>query len=210
MLCLTCIALLSNQPARDPAPPTWPQTFSAAFVENIGLAPNVSNHGAWFYDDPNRRSRFDHGAGQLNNFCACADNTTNAACSLFFPPSGALWAHFPDSGSCCRVCEPGLGCSTLKPDWLATNSSFVGEERHGGLDCLTWEKQGAVATDVWSQTAAGRACQYREHFPFGPPQGVWHFLNFSEWSTLPPDPALFELPSSCLHDCPRTFGKTCG
>lgn len=176
-----CVLLALGAPARDPPPPTWPQQFSASFVESIELFANVSNDGRWLYDAAHNRSRFDHGEGQRNNFCACADNTTDAACNLYFPPSGALWAAFPSLGSCCRVCEPGLGCSTLRPNWL-DGASYVGEETHGALQCEAWKKQGAVALDVWSQTSAGRACQYREHFAFGPPQGVWHYLNFTGYS----------------------------
>jgi hypothetical protein len=196
--------------AVDPPPPTWPSAFSGSFVESITMIPNATNEGRWFYDYNNFRSRFEHGDGQHNNFCACADNTTTSACHLYFPSDGTLWAHFPRLSKCCRVCEEGQDCTTLKPDWLA-GATFVGEEQHGSLDCLAWQKPGAVALDVWSQTREGRACQYREHFPFGPPGGVWHFLNFTNFSTtLPTDPGIFELPQQCQESCPRIFGKTCG
>lgn len=167
---LVLAAIVAAPMLRDPPTPTWPQAFSAEFDESMSIAPG-SNHGKWFYDWAGRRSRFEHLDGQHNNFCGCADNTTTAACHLFFPPDGAMWAHFPQTQSCCRVCKPGLGCSTLKPDWMS-GGSFVGEERHGGRDCLTWQKPGAVALDVWSQTKDGVGCQYREHFPFA--GGFWH------------------------------------
>ena len=193
----------------DLAPPAWPPAFSASFVESSEMFPNVSNAGRWFYDWENRQSKFEHLAGQRNLFCSCADKTTTAACHLYFPPSGALWAYFPAAtpgrGNCCRVCEPGQGCSTLRPTWLVDNSTFLGAERHDGLDCLAWAKDGAVATDVWSQTAEGRACQYREYFSAGPPPGIWHYLNFTSWNASLPEATTFELPAHCQDTCPQTF-----
>jgi len=151
-----------------------------------------------------------HGVGQRNNFCACADNATSASCSLYFQPDASMWASFPSSGLCCRVCEPGDGCTTLRPDWLR-DSTFAGVDQHSG--CETWEKKGAVALDYWSQEPGprGAACQYRESLSFGKSTSpIRHYLNFSSWSAGGVDPLHFRLPEQCKGACPRLYGKTCG
>ena len=124
---------------------TWPLQFNATFVENFpAFAPGASNTGRWIYDWPGRRSIFMHGDGQHNNFCACADKATTAACHLHFMSDGTMWARFPATGRCCKVCDAGAGCSTMRPDWLL-DATFLGDEEHDGRMCETWAKPGAVA-----------------------------------------------------------------
>ena len=191
-------------------PPTWPLQFNATFVENFpAFAPGASNTGRWIYDWPGRRSIFMHGDGQHNNFCACADKATTAACHLHFMSDGTMWARFPATGRCCKVCDAGAGCSTIRPDWLL-DATYLGDEEHDGRMCETWAKPGAVALDVWSQGKDdGRACQYRERFNFtGKP--IWHYLNFSSWVAGAIDETAFALPSACKDACPAQYPGHCG
>ena len=209
MIVATAHLLVAAVPT--PAPPVWPPAFSGAFVESFagGWGPaGPQNIGRWLYDDSHNRSRFEHGDGQHNNFCGCADNTTDAACHLYFEADGAMWANFPATENCCRLCAPGDGCTTLRRDWLS-GGSFVGNEQIGGKQCETWSKQGSVAIDFWSQTADGTACQYREKFTLRSGQVVWHYLNFTSWDTATPDPELFTLPKSCTAPCEHAY-PNCG
>ena len=121
-----------------------------------------------------------------------------------------MFAHFPTLSRCCRVCNASIGCTTLKPDWLA-GGRFVGKEQHDGLSCDTFEKQGAVAQDYWSQTASGRPCQYRESYNFTGAL-IWHYLNFSlgNYTVGPPEPSLLSLPPICTDDCATMFPTQCG
>lgn len=183
------------------APPVWPDGFVAHFRENVPSAGTGWNTGRWLYDWAARRSRFDHDDGQSDNFCQCAQKT-DRACQLFFTNDTGLWVNVPETGACCRLCAPGLGCSTLKPSWLAA-ARYVGTETIGGRTCHTWTERGAVAWDYWSQTEDGVACQYRENIVFAP--RVWHYLNFTAWDSRRPEEAYFALPAHCTADCPTMY-----
>lgn len=206
---------ISTDPASTQSPPIWPDTFSVSFIETLNgsSAPYITqNSGRWFYDWPNRRSRFDHDKGHRNDFCVLSglQGASYADCRLYFTSDLQLWIALPEKRTCCTLCKPNphgfpATCSTMLPNWLA-NSSYKGQVKVGANECNWFSKPGAVATDNWYATPDEVPCQYREHYPH---QGANidnitdHLILFnrSTYSTGPIPNETFALPSYCNADC---------
>lgn len=207
--------------ATDPKPRQWHQQWSMPFHEEIvitGVPAPIVNEGKWYYDFPNKRSRFDHLQGQQNNFCGCANNNTKSDCHLLFAADETLYVHFPTlnggKGECCSICGGASGCTTLKPDWMSNgNYTYDGSWVYtNNTKCYRWQEPGAVATDIWSSTldAVDTPCQYKE--TFGPT--ITHTLDFylDQFKIGPSafDPSVFDVPEICHKKCERQFPADCG
>eukprot|EP00931_Biecheleriopsis_adriatica_P029440 TRINITY_DN17478_c0_g1_i2.p1 TRINITY_DN17478_c0_g1~~TRINITY_DN17478_c0_g1_i2.p1 ORF type:complete len:207 (+),score=13.55 TRINITY_DN17478_c0_g1_i2:143-763(+) len=174
------------------------------------------NTGRWFYDWANRRSRFDHDAGQRNDFCQLAMGISGPedkapSCRLYFTERLEMWVAYPDQKDCCSMCWPNPHgfqaiCGSLRPDWLAQNATYHGQVLLGGSSCAWWSEPGSVADDNWYVRADGVPCAYREHYRI---RGANidnitdHEIIFRADSYVlgPPNPQLFELPSYCSRNC---------
>jgi len=207
------------------APPPLPTSFSISFNESFTGFPAAPNTGSWQYDFPRRLWRADHDAPQVNNFCSCANNATNASCSLLFVPHGppgsayeargGLFVDFPSAPSeCCWLCGPDEGCTPLKPDWLsAAKYAPAGKDARGCEEfCVPGDQ---AAADCLSYPPGGGdnvPCLYSETFSFGPGQTVVHNLTFLRETFRPgPPPAdAFHVRSECGKPCARLFPAQCG
>ena len=223
------------------ASPTLPPThanarcaqapFTESFAAN-GSAYAVTNKGAWVVKGD--VGTYVHGAGQSNNFCACASAAGATAddgpssrsggvespeCRLVFASDGWMRVFFPGAAppgaqQCCQLCTAEEGCGLLLPDWLArANATYAGPEAVEGRECDAWRAEGAVATDEWlvERQGARRPCAYREHFSF--PSGTYdHQLAFDAEGYRPGvvDEKLLDYPANCNKRCPKVFGQTCG
>ena len=193
--------------------PVWPLTFTAAFSEilyNNNGTVLATNPGMWYYDFANRRARFDHLKGQATNFCSgqgLSDDEPDADCRLIFAPGTEMYVHYPSKGTCCQLCEKGIGCSPLLPDWIADGKP-LGAEQVGGSECRGFVKRGAVADDYWFDTADDPhvPCRYYEVLDFGYVV-FYHNLTFDQasYSTAPIPDSVFDVPDYCNKMCPHPF-----
>jgi len=215
----------SSTSAGGPTPPVWPSGFSIEFSEQLNATSSPTstvNTGRWLYDWANRRSRFDHDAGQRNDFCQLALGHTAVgevapACRLYFTEQLEMWVAYPDSKDCCSMCSPNphgfpAVCSTLLPDWLAQNSTYRGQVTIDGQSCSWWSKPGAVADDNWYARADGTPCAYMEHYRASGANIdniTDHAIHFDAASYVvgSPPPADFVLPSYCNRNCSFPFAS---
>ena len=150
-------------------------------------------------------------------FCACADNTTSASCSLIFDSSG-MYVDYPSNHSaCCRACGASEGCSPLLPTWISANPArkYIGSIVLDGRTCYSWCIPGAEANeDCWSfsvdaSNGQQRACRYSELFGL-PGTSITHNLTFSSYVVGPQPESVFAVRAECHKPCPRLFPTTCG
>ena len=105
---MTIVSLFVSSIA-DPTPPVWPNAFSVASREhwyefiNGSKVPIGLNDAYWYYDYTNKRMRFDHDAGQVDNFCFM-NMKEPVACQLIFDPSGVMFVNYPTKDYCCQLC----------------------------------------------------------------------------------------------------------
>ena len=192
------------------AGPIWPETFRVDFKEMLygRLITYSENEGTWYYDVANNRARFDHLKGQTDNFCqgqGLSPTRPRDDCHLLFSPDTAMYVHYPNHGTCCRLCAPGIGCSPLRPDWIV-NGTYEGIENVEGRDCSVYHEKGAVAQDYWMETMDERPCRYFESLPDENPY-FFHNLTFypDTYSTEPIDDKVFEVPDYCYKDCRHPY-----
>ena len=128
LLCCYAVALVVA------AGPVWPETFRVDFHEILYSRPMTYDYeceGRWYYDVTNNRARFDHYQGQLDNFCqgqGLSDFKRTDDCHLLFSPDTAMYVHYPNQKTCCRLCAPGVRCTPLKPNWIE-NATMEGIEK---------------------------------------------------------------------------------
>lgn len=200
-------------------PPIWPDGFSVEFHEilNASSEPfSTTNTGRWFYDWAQRRSRFDHDAGQRNDFCQLAfgispKHAQAPSCRLYFTERLEMWVSYPERRDCCSLCWPNpqgfpATCSSMRPDWLVQNSSCHGQVLVDGKSCAWWSKHGAVADDNWFVRPDGVPCAYKEHYRASGANIdniTDHEIRFdpSTYVVGRPDARLFDLPSYCNRNC---------
>ena len=190
--------------------PVWPDTFSVEFNEILyGLLITYGeNEGKWYYDYTNNRARFDHLNGQTDNFCqgqGLSPRHPFDDCHLLFSPDTAMYVHYPNAQTCCRLCAAGIGCTPLKPDWLL-NVTMEGTEQVEDRECKVYHVQGAVAQDYWMDTMDDIPCRYYESLPEEHPI-FFHNLTFypETYTTDPIDEAIFDIPDYCYKDCPNPY-----
>jgi hypothetical protein len=225
----TLVALAGAQPAQpSPLPLEFVAIFNELFVIDGKEYPST---GMWTYAFDLGLWRTDHLKPQMNNFCACADNTTDADCSLIFNPDGMYATFTLNPWACCRVCGPEDGCSPLIPSWISANSAraFVGTEVIHKRTCEAWCVPGVDAVaDCWlfepQPDGSQTPCRYSETFSFDAltastlPAGhlhdgtaVVHNLTFVDYKVRKQPAAAFHVPKDCRNvTCPRTFPTTCG
>ena len=190
--------------------PVWPETFRVDFHEILygKLLTYYECEGTWYYDIANDRARFDHFQGQLDNFCqgqGLSPRKPRDECHLLFSPDTAMYVHYPNQGTCCRLCAVGIGCAPLRPDWMA-NGTLQGTEDVQGKQCKVYHEQGAVAQDYWMDTMDDRPCRYYESLPEENPY-FFHNLTFypETYSVETIDDFIFDIPDYCYRDCPNPY-----
>ncbi|KAK3773018.1 hypothetical protein RRG08_061319 [Elysia crispata] len=189
-----------------PTPPTLPPHFSASFVETFSGKIVNKNNGTWYYDYGNKRARFDHGEGQMNNFCGgqgLSPKDPKAPCSLIFSPEGNMYVLYRESMTCCLLCGTEQGCTILRPDWIKKDSKLLYVEKINGDECYGYGKKGAVTTyDVLYSDVSGYMCRYHEVVA-----GITHNLTFNKdsfnWGPQPD--YLFDVPKWCNRICPHPY-----
>uniref|UniRef100_A0A0G4H892 Uncharacterized protein n=1 Tax=Chromera velia CCMP2878 TaxID=1169474 RepID=A0A0G4H892_9ALVE len=215
----SAIAVGFGSATEEPQPPRWADQWSAEFTERIELVNGTEskvrnqNHGRWFYDWPNRQSRFDHDSGHMNNFCrrgangrvsdALKPDNDTQSCRLYFDASEKMFVSYPDSGFCCELCAGGLGCTILLPSWVSTGV-YEGKTEAEGRTCDVWHAKGAVAEDYWMEDSKGVPCRYQE--TFGNPVKLRHTIQFHKNSYVRGPEAvsrsdIFTVPDGCEAKC---------
>jgi len=220
------LAAFSASAGAQAQPSPLPLEFDAVFDEVflINGQEQPPSEGAWFYAWDQGGWRTDHFTPQMNNFCACADNTTTQSCSLVFNSAGMYVSYTNDQAACCRACGAAEGCSPLTPGWMSANPNrtFVGNETVGkgkkARVCEAWCVPGAEAeADCWlfATDASGQQtpCRYSETFSFdrnGGATTVLHNLTFIDYKVRKQSAETFHVPKECEKPCPRLFPTTCG
>lgn len=204
MLCCSVVALTMA------TGPVWPKTFRVDFHEILygRLLTYYQCEGRWYYDVANNRARFDHYHGQLDNFCqgqGLSKLKPRDDCHLLFSPDKAMYVHYPNQKTCCRLCAPGIGCTPLIPNWIV-NASMEGVEKVEGKDCKIYHEEGAVAQDYWFETLDKKPCRYFEKIPKVNPT-FFHNLTFypETYSLDDLDDSIFDVPEYCYKDCPNPY-----
>jgi hypothetical protein len=163
----------------------------------------------WFYDSttiPYGSSIYAHSAGQRDEICTGVKGheSGNEPCSLLAAADGWRYAIFPETKTCCRVCNVSSYCGIVSPGWLQTNASYQGEKDFPQADgstvkCYGWVKQGGEQ-NFWFATATGLPCQYYEGYPsFAVGNNTW---NFSPNAVVRSVPAgVFDVPTGCSAMC---------
>ncbi|XP_067681834.1 uncharacterized protein [Haliotis asinina] len=187
-------------------PPYWPETFSVQFSElqEVRNAIYAENKGTWYYDYIRKQARFDHLEGQKNNFCrgqGLSDDNPQGPCHLIFSRDMSLYVHYPEAGTCCRLCGASEGCTVLRPDWLKGATS-IGTKVISGTVCYGWTTPGAVANDTWFATEDNVPCLYHEIVGT-----VVHTLTFDQdtYTKDQPKDYIFKVPSYCYRECPNPY-----
>ena len=161
-------------------PPIWPPAFSVDFQEVLkAFGKTFSNSGAWFYDFPNGRARFDHLRGQRDDFCfgqKLSDNDPNAPCSLLFTNHSDMYVYFPEAKTCCNLCGAEKFCTVLKPTWMS-NGTFIGDKTIQGSVCHGWMTPGFDFTDELYVTDKNVLCEYYEKSYKG---DIEHTITFNQ------------------------------
>ncbi|XP_071078855.1 uncharacterized protein [Haliotis cracherodii] len=195
-----------GDPQETRKPPYWPSTFSVQFAELKVVNDTISsqNKGAWYYDYIRKQARFDHLQGQKNNFCqhqGLSDDNPQGTCHLIFSRDLSLYVHYPEAGTCCRLCGVEEGCTVLRPDWLK-GSTPIGTEVISGTVCYGWTTPGAVANDTWFATEDNVPCLYNEVVG-----RLDHNLTFDmdTYTKAEPEDAIFKVPDQCYKDCPNPY-----
>jgi hypothetical protein len=177
------------------------------------------NPGTWHYDYTNKRARFDHDGGQVNNFCQGSDlqndrfdppiKNASGNCRLLFQPNGHMKVIYPDENRCCELCNSTTeGCTVLKPSWLA-KGKYWGSLTVNGRKCDRFCEPGsAAAADCWAQDSKGVPCNYFEYFLIPSMGNFSHSMDFDpgSYSTAPPKAEIFEVPSYCTEKCKGQIG----
>jgi hypothetical protein len=189
-------------------------------MQNInGTVPVSINKGTWHYDYTNKQARFDHDAGQVNNFCQGSDlqndrfnppiKNGSGNCQLLFQSNGHMKVIFPDENRCCELCNSTKqGCTPLKPTWLS-QATFWGQIEVGGRKCDRFCEPGsAAAEDCWSQDSEGVPCNYFEYFLIPSMGNFSHNMDFDakSYSKKTPSADIFAEPSYCTEKCLGQIG----
>ena len=226
MRALLLAVLAASVGAQSAQPSPLPLEFDAIFDEVflIDGQEQPASAGAWFYAFDQGGWRTDHFTPQMNNFCACADNSTEQSCSLVFNSAGMFVSFTTDQAACCRACGAAEGCSPLLPGWISANPNrtLVGTETVGtgkkARVCEAWCVPGEAAqADCWlfaaDDSGQQTPCRYSETFAFdrgGGSTTVLHNLTFIDYKPRKQSPELFRVPQECEKPCPRLFPTTCG
>jgi hypothetical protein len=122
------------------------------------------------------------------------------------PSRPPLDAIYPDSHECCRVCDTAEYCGIVSPSWLQVNSTYEGERRIGGLDCVGFMKQGGEQNYYFAEKTTQQPCEYYEGYPVLPnTSNYWRFVT-SNFSRAAIPASVFAVPVGwgCEFMCPQS------
>ncbi|XP_063414818.1 uncharacterized protein LOC134696801 isoform X3 [Mytilus trossulus] len=187
--------------------PLLPPAYTVDFQEELHVfGQSFYSKGAWYYDFPNGRARYDHLRGQRDNFCfgqKLSDNDPHAPCSLLFTNHSSMYVYYPEAKTCCDLCGVQKGCTVLKPTWIA-NGSYIGDKTIQGSTCHGWTTPGFAFLDTLYATDSNVPCLYTEKSYKG---NISHALTFNQASFKAgqPEETIFTIPTYCKEKCPNPF-----
>eukprot|EP01065_Artemidia_motanka_P026075 TRINITY_DN3099_c0_g1_i5.p1 TRINITY_DN3099_c0_g1~~TRINITY_DN3099_c0_g1_i5.p1 ORF type:complete len:486 (+),score=171.41 TRINITY_DN3099_c0_g1_i5:62-1519(+) len=197
--CASCHYTSAPVAATNASYPKWGGATQFKVEVNMTDVSDSPDHPSWrfnyFYNSDLRASRYEH-LGQQHDE-VCGKSRSGKPCTVIYGSNPHQYYLVNDDGCCIGPSYQNQG--TVKTDWLATDTTFVGNSTVRGYNVSEWLKYGASDNHYYA-TADDRRLpvRYMEHKNGKLKQ--WDF-DLSTYKAEPQPASLFAQPDGCTRKC---------